>query len=172
MSQTVLSTDMEEGEGAMGIEEIRRVLPHTYPLLLVDRVLEYKIGEYIRAVKCVTANEPFFPGHFSHRMLMPGALVIEALSQAAGILGILTAQSRDGHEEHDGHRSVVMMTGFDLVRFRRQITPGDKILLNCQMVKAKAIRNMYHGQFEAKGIVDGKVAVSAKLSAVSLVEPV
>jgi 3-hydroxyacyl-[acyl-carrier-protein] dehydratase len=115
----------------LDIYDILKRLPHRYPFLLVDRVLECTPGESIRALKNVTVNEPFFPGHFPHRPVMPGVMVLEALAQAAGILAYTTL----GKVPNENTR--FYFAGIDDCRFRRPVEPGDQLILT-----AKIIRNM------------------------------
>lgn len=114
----------------LDIQAILQRLPHRYPFLLVDRVLEYHKGERIRALKNVTYNEPFFPGHFPHRPVMPGVMIIEALAQAAGILCFLTA---DVIPDEDTRFYFV---GIDKARFRRPVVPGDQVVLTAQLQRS------------------------------------
>jgi 3-hydroxyacyl-[acyl-carrier-protein] dehydratase len=107
----------------MNIHEILEYLPHRYPMLLVDRVLECEPGKRILALKNVTINEPFFPGHFPHHPVMPGVLVIEALAQAAAILTFKTMGSKPNDD------SVYYFVGIDEARFKRPVGPGDQLLL-------------------------------------------
>ena len=115
----------------MDINEIREYLPHRYPFLLVDRVMELELGEYIVAHKNVSINEPFFNGHFPHHPIMPGVLIIEALAQAAGILGFKTVNKlpRDGY--------VYYYVGSDNVRLKRPAMPGDQLRLEARGIFAK-----------------------------------
>ena len=105
-------------------------LPHRYPFLLVDRVLELLPGESIRAVKNVTYNEPFFPGHFPGRPVMPGVMIIEALAQAAGILCFVTTNVIPDHNTR------FYFVGIDAARFRRPVVPGDQLLLTVQLERS------------------------------------
>jgi 3-hydroxyacyl-[acyl-carrier-protein] dehydratase len=114
----------------LDINEIVRLLPHRYPFLLIDRVLEYRPGESIRALKNVTYNEPFFPGHFPGRPVMPGVMIIEALAQAAGILAFVTAGVVPNHE------TKFYFVGIDKARFRKPVEPGDQLVLNVQLERA------------------------------------
>jgi 3-hydroxyacyl-[acyl-carrier-protein] dehydratase len=114
----------------MDITGILRQLPHRYPFLLVDRVLECHKGKSIRAIKNVTINEPFFPGHFPHRPVMPGVLIIEALAQTAGILAFQTA----GVIPDESTR--FFFVGIDRARFRRPVEPGDQLLLTAKLERA------------------------------------
>jgi len=107
----------------LDINGILKQLPHRYPFLLVDRVLECTKGVSIRALKNVTYNEPFFPGHFPHRPVMPGVMIIEALAQTAGILAFISADV----VPHDDTR--FYFVGIDKARFRRPVEPGDQLLL-------------------------------------------
>ena len=142
-------------QGAMNLCEIMQHIPHRYPFLLVDRVLVSEPGRFIRAVKNVTANEAFFAGHFPGFPVMPGVLVIEALAQAAGILSQLSESSRADS------KSLVFFAGMDKVRFRRQVVPGDQLIL-----EAKVIRIMRGvGKFETRALVDGEVAAEGELLA-------
>jgi len=114
----------------MDIEAILKLLPHRYPFLLVDRVLECKAGESVRALKNVTYNEPFFPGHFPHRPVMPGVIIIEALAQACGILTFATVGSVPTHD------SRFYFVGIDNARFRKPVGPGDQLLLHAKLERS------------------------------------
>jgi len=136
------------------IAQIMGHLPHRYPFLLVDRVLDYAPGKSIRALKNVTINEPFFQGHFPGFPLMPGVMVIEALAQVSGLLAFLSgdAQSAD---------SLIYFAGIDNARFKRQVVPGDQLILEAEVVRV--IRGV--GKFRAKASVDGHLACEAELIA-------
>src|SRR2546426_8771076 len=112
------------------IQEILRYLPHRYPFLLVDRVLEIIPNESIRALKNVTYNEPFFPGHFPERPLMPGVMIIEALAQAAGILAFVSSGVTPNHD------TKFYFVGIDKARFRKPVEPGDQLVLTAQVERA------------------------------------
>jgi 3-hydroxyacyl-[acyl-carrier-protein] dehydratase len=114
----------------MDILNILQRLPHRYPFLLVDRVLECRPGECIRALKNVTYNEPFFPGHFPARPVMPGVMIIEALAQTAGILAFVTA----GTVPNAASR--FYFVGIDKARFRKPVVPGDQLLLSAQLQRS------------------------------------
>ena len=137
----------------MDIHEILEHLPHRYPFLLVDRVLDVTPGEKITALKNVTINEPFFPGHYPHHPVMPGVLVIEALAQTAAILSFKTLGSKPDE------KTVYYFVGIDNVRFKRPVGPGDQLLLNV------AIRLQKRGiwKFSASATVDGHIAAEAEL---------
>ena len=114
----------------LDIQAILERLPHRYPFLLVDRVLECRPGESIRALKNVTYNEPFFPGHFPGRPVMPGVMIIEALAQAAGILCFVTA------DVIPDHTTRFYFVGIDKARFRRPVVPGDQLVLSAQLERS------------------------------------
>lgn len=134
----------------MDINEIKATLPHRYPFLLVDRVLEFVPNQKIVALKNVTVNESFFNGHFPARPVMPGVLIIESMAQAAGIL--MLAQ-----DEYKG--KIPYFTGIDNARFRKAIVPGDQIILEVEMLRVRG--NMGRAKGVAK--VDGKVATEAEM---------
>ena len=138
---------------AMNIQRVMRFLPHRYPFLLVDRVLELVAGESIRALKNVTVNEPFFPGHFPTRPVMPGVLIIEAMAQAAGILTFETAGIV--HEPDDRFYFV----GIDKARFRKPVEPGDQLILNAVLVRS--LKGIW--KFDATATVDGREVASAEI---------
>tara|TARA_B100001167_G_C16769175_1_gene306067 strand:+ start:1341 stop:1787 length:447 start_codon:yes stop_codon:yes gene_type:complete len=115
----------------INIEEIQDYLPHRYPFLLVDRVIELELGKYIRAYKNVTTNEPFFIGHFPGKQVMPGVLILEAMAQASGILGFKTMQKKP----EDG--SIYYFVGADSLRFKRPAVPGDKVILESSVITNK-----------------------------------
>lgn len=137
----------------MDINEILEYLPHRFPFLLVDRVLDYKVGDYLVAVKNVTVNEPFFPGHFPQRPIFPGVLIMEAMAQATGILALKTKG-----EKADG-RSLYYFAGIDNARFKRPVVPGDQMRMEVKIVKAK--RSIW--KFTGEASVDGVLAASADL---------
>src|SRR5215831_7280948 len=114
----------------LDIMGVRRLLPHRYPFLLVDRVIECIKGESIRAIKNVTVNEPFFPGHFPHRPVMPGVMIIEALAQAAGILAFITADVVPDESTR------FYFVGIDKARFRKPVEPGDQLILTASLERA------------------------------------
>jgi 3-hydroxyacyl-[acyl-carrier-protein] dehydratase len=114
----------------LNIDEIVRLLPHRYPFLLVDRVIECIPGKSIRALKNVTYNEPFFPGHFPGRPLMPGVMIIESLAQAAGILCFVSSGVSPNHD------TKFYFVGIDKARFRKPVEPGDQLVLTAQVERA------------------------------------
>jgi 3-hydroxyacyl-[acyl-carrier-protein] dehydratase len=135
------------------IRGIMEYLPHRYPFLLVDRVLELEHGKRIVAIKNVTINEPYFVGHFPHLPVMPGVLMIEALAQAAGILSFETLGRRSDAT------SVFYFVGIDGARFKRPVVPGDQLRLEVEILRfAKSI-----SKFRGVATVDGAVAAEAEL---------
>ena len=130
----------------MDIEAIMRQLPHRYPFLLVDRVLACVPGEYIHALKNVTFNEPFFPGHFPHRPEMPGVMIIEALAQAAGILAFKTVGVVPDTETR------FYFVAIDNARFRKPVEPGDQLKLKVTLKRAFKGIWKFHGSAEVDGV--------------------
>jgi 3-hydroxyacyl-[acyl-carrier-protein] dehydratase len=137
----------------MDIEQIMRQLPHRYPFLLVDRVLACVPGEYLHALKNVTFNEPFFPGHFPHRPVMPGVMIIEALAQACGILAFKTVRVVPNTETR------FYFVAIDNARFRKPVEPGDQLLLKVTLKRAFKGIWKFHGLAE----VDGHEVASAEI---------
>ena len=137
----------------MDIHEILKKLPHRYPILLVDRVLELEIGKRIKAIKNVTINEQFFMGHFPHRPVMPGVLMLEALAQAAALLSFATA----GQTPDDN--TVYYFAGIDGARFKRPVEPGDQLTLDVELLRHKS--GIY--KFKARALVGDELAVEAEL---------
>jgi 3-hydroxyacyl-[acyl-carrier-protein] dehydratase len=138
---------------SMDIRDILEHLPHRYPFLLVDRVLDIVPGERIHAVKNVTMNEPFFPGHFPHHPVMPGVLIIEALAQAAAILSFKTV----GKKSDD--KSIYYFAGIDDARFKRPVVPGDQLHLHVALTRQA--RGLW--KFTAEAKVDGAIAAECGL---------
>jgi 3-hydroxyacyl-[acyl-carrier-protein] dehydratase len=131
--------------------DIMRVIPHRYPFLLIDRVVELEPGKRVVAIKSVTANEPQFTGHFPDRPIMPGVLMVEALAQA-GAVAVLSLPEYRG--------KLVLFAGIDECRFRRTVLPGDQLVLKVELEK---LRGMF-GRARAVASVDGEVAVEATIS--------
>ena len=151
----------EQGQAAgdvltMDIHEVMRRLPHRYPFLLVDRVLVCVSGKHIRALKNVTINEPFFPGHFPHRPVFPGVIILEALAQTAGILAFVTAGVYP-----DEHRQLYFV-GIDKARFRKPVEPGDQLILKATL--ERSIRGIW--KFSTIAEVAGQEAGSAVMMVV------
>lgn len=137
----------------MNIEQIKEYLPHRYPFLLLDRIVEWEKDKRIVALKNVTANEPYFQGHFPHYAVMPGVLVIEAMAQAAAMLGLLSVgQKNDG-------RHVYYFAGIDDARFKRPVRPGDQLVFEIEQLRL--VRGL--GKFRAVARVDGETVAEAQL---------
>ena len=134
--------------------DITAILPHRYPFLLVDRVIEVEVGKRIVALKNVTMNEPFFIGHFPNRPIMPGVLLCEAVVQAGGILARMTAPD----PRHDGQ--IAMLATLDRVRFRQQVTPGDQVRLEVETIR----RRGPFWKMRGAAVVDGKIAAELEFT--------
>ena len=147
----------------LDINQIKEYLPHRYPMLLVDRVLDWDAGKTITAIKNVTINEEFFNGHFPHKPVMPGVLMIEALAQTAALLAFLTM----GQKPDDN--AVVYFLGIDGARFKRPVEPGDQIKMDVEVIRQA--RGIW--KFKALATVDGQTAVEAELMCTmrSIAEP-
>lgn len=137
----------------MDIKEVQKYLPHRYPFLLVDRVISIIPGESIVAIKNVSINEPYFNGHFPQKAVMPGVLIVEAMAQAAGILGFKTLNKTP----EDG--SIYLFVGADKVRFKRQVVPGDQLELKVEYVSDR--RSIW--KFNCSSYVDGQLAAAAEI---------
>jgi len=137
--------------------EIQNIIPHRYPFLLVDKVLEVEPGKKAVAIKNVTANEPFFQGHFPGNPIMPGVLIVEALAQTACVAGLML-------EENKGKLGV--FTGIDSMKFRRQVVPGDTLRLEAEFIAFK----MGMGKVRVSATVDGQVAAEGEIK-FALVDP-
>jgi 3-hydroxyacyl-[acyl-carrier-protein] dehydratase len=144
---------MNENTGGFSIDEVLRRLPHRYPLLLVDRVLEHLPGERLRALKNVTANEQYFVGHFPGRPVMPGVLILEAMAQSAGLLAFLTANV------YPDENVTFYFAGIDKARFRRPVIPGDQLILTATL--QRRIRTIW--KFATVAEVDGEEVCSAEM---------
>jgi 3-hydroxyacyl-[acyl-carrier-protein] dehydratase len=138
----------------MDIHKILKQLPHRYPFLLVDRVLEIDKGKSIKALKNVTINEPFFTGHFPHRPVMPGVLMLEALAQAAALLAF------DALDTSPTDDTVYYFAGIDNARFKRPVEPGDQLILEVELLRMKA--GIF--KFKTRAAVAGETAVEADLT--------
>ncbi|AFY87758.1 MAG: hypothetical protein CLLPBCKN_004680 [Chroococcidiopsis cubana SAG 39.79] len=133
------------------VEQIHALLPHRYPFALVDRIIEYIPGKRAVGIKNVTFNEPHFQGHFPQRPLMPGVLIVEAMAQVGGV--VLTQM-----QEMDGN--LFVFAGMDKVRFRRQVTPGDQLVMTVELLWVKRRR---FGRMQARAEVDGQLAAEGEL---------
>lgn len=138
---------------SMDVDAIMKQIPHRYPFLLVDRVTTCVPGERIEAIKNVTVNEPFFPGHFPHRPVMPGVMILEALAQAAGILAFRTADVIPTEDTR------FYFVGIDGARFRKPVVPGDQVVLKARL--ERAIRGIW--KFSTTAEVDGQEVASATM---------
>lgn len=137
----------------LDILAIKSLLPHRYPLLLVDRVLDWEANKTITAIKSVTVNEEFFQGHFPHKPVMPGVLMIEALAQTAALLSFLSMGVKPDEN------SVVYFVGIDNARFKRPVEPGDQLKMDVEILRVS--RGIW--KYKAVGTVDGKLAVEGEL---------
>jgi 3-hydroxyacyl-[acyl-carrier-protein] dehydratase len=137
----------------MDIHEILKLLPHRYPFLLVDRVLEVETGKRIKSLKNVTMNEPFFTGHFPHRPVMPGVLMLEALAQTAALLSFASAGVKPDE------KTVYYFVGIDGARFKRPVEPGDQLVMDVELLRHKG--GIY--KFKAAAHVGEELACEAEL---------
>lgn len=137
----------------LDIQEIKNLLPHRYPFLLVDRVTDSVVGESLTAIKNVTVNEPFFQGHFPHRPVMPGVLILEAMAQASAILASFDL------DKIDNLNRLYYFVGIDKARFKRPVEPGDQLVFEVKIVRR--IKNMW--KCEGVASVDGEIAAKAEL---------
>ncbi len=146
MTNEITSTSMD-------IHEILDHLPHRYPFVLIDRVLSMELGKEIIAIKNVSINEPFFPGHFPHHPVMPGVLIIEAMAQAAAVLSFKTMNAKPSDD------SVYYFAGIDNARFKKPVSPGDQIVLNVK------IDRILKGIWKYSGVarVDGAIVAEAQM---------
>lgn len=135
----------------LSVEQIQQLLPHRYPFALVDRIIEYVPGKLAVGIKNVTVNEPHFQGHFPQRPIMPGVLIVEAMAQVGGV--VLTQL-----EEMDG--SLFVFAGMDKVRFRRQVVPGDQLIMTVELLCVKRRR---FGKMQARAEVDSQLAAEGEL---------
>ena len=136
----------------LDIAQVLELLPHRYPFLLIDRVLELEEGKRLSAIKNVTINEPFFQGHFPGQPVMPGVLVLEAMAQATGLLAFT-----EMGEEHKS--KLYLLVGIDKGRFRDQVRPGDQMVLNISL--KRSMRNI--GIYQCEAVVDGAVVAEAEI---------
>jgi beta-hydroxyacyl-[acyl carrier protein] dehydratase FabZ len=137
----------------LNINDIRKILPHRYPMLLVDKVLDWEAGKKITAIKNVSANEEFFNGHFPHYPVMPGVLIIEALAQTAAIFAFMSAGAKLADD------AIVYFATIDNARFKRPVEPGDQLVMEAELIRS--LRGMW--KFKTVGSVDGQVAVEAEV---------
>lgn len=142
---------------SMDIKRVMELLPHRYPFLLIDRVVDFEVNGYLRGYKNISINEPFFSGHFPIKPVMPGVLILEALAQATGLLAMESAP------ETQGERSLYYLVGIDKARFKRPVEPGDRLDMEVRLSGTKRGIWMFSG--EAK--VDGALVASADIMCTS-----
>lgn len=142
-------------ETVLNVQQIEKLLPHRYPFLLVDRIIELEPGKRVVGVKCVSANEPFFPGHFPEMKVMPGVLILEALAQCSALMTLpaLPEAERAG--------KVIFFMAIDKARFRKPVVPGDRLELHCTMLRNKG--SIIKAKGEAK--VDGQIVAEGEFMA-------
>jgi 3-hydroxyacyl-[acyl-carrier-protein] dehydratase len=143
---------MSSDEMIMGADRIMQLLPHRYPFLLIDKIVDVVAGESITAVKNVTINEPYFTGHFPGNPVMPGVLIIEAMAQAGGVLSHVTAGSIEP-------KPLYYLVAVDEARFRKPVVPGDQLVITVRV--DRVIRGMW--RYDCSASVDGGVVVSARI---------
>ena len=156
IESTSPATDATVSKTGLDIHEILKILPHRYPLLLIDRVLELKRKERIVAIKNVTINEPFFNGHFPGLPIMPGVLIVEAIAQAGGAL-LLT-------EVEDRNNKVMVFTGIDRAKFRRPVSPGDQLRIEVEVKGWRAIPRMIAAKMYGIAYVGSRRVAEATVS--------
>ncbi|HEA16227.1 3-hydroxyacyl-ACP dehydratase FabZ [Pseudoalteromonas sp. AS84] len=137
---------------SLDIQEILALLPHRYPMLLIDRVIDFTPGKSLHAIKNVSINEPIFTGHFPNQPIFPGVLILEAMAQATGLLGFKTVENRSENE-------LYLFAAVDNARFKQPVIPGDTMHLHVEFLKER--RNIW--KFSAEAKVDGKVVCSAEI---------
>lgn len=137
----------------MDVLEIQNLLPHRYPFLLIDRVIDFHEGQSLLGVKNVTVNEPFFQGHFPEKPVMPGVLILEALAQATGLLAFRTGNRGAARD------SLYYLVGIDKARFKQPVEPGDQLRLSVELIKTR--RGIW--VFDTEATVDGKTAATAEI---------
>jgi 3-hydroxyacyl-[acyl-carrier-protein] dehydratase len=137
----------------LDIHEILNHLPHRYPFVLIDRVIDLKLNEEISAIKNVTINEPFFPGHFPYHPVMPGVLIVEAMAQAAAVLSFKTMNVLPSED------SVYYFAGIDNVRFKKPVSPGDQLVLNVKI--DRVLKGIW--KYKAQAKVDDQIVAEAEM---------
>jgi 3-hydroxyacyl-[acyl-carrier-protein] dehydratase len=142
-------------ETILNVQQIEKLLPHRYPFLLVDRIIELEPGKRVVGVKCVSANEPFFPGHFPEMKVMPGVLILEALAQCSALMTLPAIP------EAERVGKVIFFMAIDGARFRKPVVPGDRVELHCTMLKSKG--SIIKAKGEAK--VDGQIVAEGEFMA-------
>ncbi|MDM9380008.1 3-hydroxyacyl-ACP dehydratase FabZ [Chlorogloeopsis sp. ULAP01] len=145
------TTSKSETKTILSAEEIQKLLPHRYPFALVDRIIDYTPGKRAVGIKNVTVNEPHFQGHFPGRPIMPGVLIVEAMAQVGGVVMTQVPELEGG---------LFLFAGIDKVRFRRQVVPGDQLIMTVELLWVKQRR---FGKMQAKAEVDGQLAAEGEL---------
>ncbi len=145
---------MQDAPSIIDVEKIKTILPHRYPFLLIDRVLELEEGKQIKVLKNITVNEPFFQGHFPNKSVMPGVLIIEAFAQAAALLGALGF-----NENRISEDDLYYLVGVDKTRFRKPVGPGDQLIIDVEFITVR--RGIW--KFQASAYVESKLVASAEL---------
>ena len=135
----------------LSINEIKEIIPHRYPMLLVDKILELEPMKRAVGVKCVTVNEEFFQGHFPHMPIMPGVLLLEAMAQVGGIALLYPKEYRD---------RLAVFGGMDKVKFRRKVIPGDKLIMTAEVTKIKG----FIGKIQAQAVIDDVLVAEAEFT--------
>ncbi|MCK7579124.1 MAG: 3-hydroxyacyl-ACP dehydratase FabZ [Chromatiales bacterium] len=143
----------EDVVSTMDIHKVLSLLPHRYPFLLVDKVIDYRVNEYLTALKNVTFNEPFFTGHFPVRPVMPGVLIVEAMAQATGLLAMAS------RPDLVGEKSLYYFVGIDKARFKRPVEPGDQLIMEVRLGPVR--RGIW--KFDGEARVDDKVVATAEI---------
>ena len=156
MTEGTAPVDEAAAKPALDIHEILKILPHRYPLLLIDRVLELKRKERIVAIKNVTINEPFFNGHFPGLPIMPGVLIVEAIAQAGGALLLTEVEDRAG--------KVMVFTGIERAKFRRPVSPGDQLRIEVELTGWRPTARMIAAKMHGTAYVAGKRVAEATVS--------
>ena len=139
----------------MDIQQVMQYLPHRYPFLLIDRVLDWELDKHIVALKNVTMNEPFFQGHFPQHPVMPGVLILEAMAQAAAVLSFRSSGAKPGED------GIVYFAGIDGTRFKRPVMPGDQLIIRAELLRS--MRGVW--KYKARAEVAGELAAEAELMA-------
>jgi beta-hydroxyacyl-ACP dehydratase FabZ len=147
---------------SLDVNEIRRILPHRYPMLLVDRIVEMD-AQHIVGIKNVTANEPFFAGHFPGFPVMPGVLIAEAMAQTAGVLVLSSIPERES--------KVVLLVSIEFAKFRKPVVPGDQLRIEMQLLKRKATVAKMSGKATVDGVVVAEAEMMCKLADKSEIAP-
>ena len=153
LAQPVAESSSAPAKTTMGIEEILAILPHRYPFLLIDRVIDIVRKKRIVAIKNVTVNEPFFTGHFPNYPIMPGVLIVEAIAQAGGALLLTEVPDRD--------QKLIVFTGIEKAKFRRQVVPGDQVRIEVEVLAWREGSGRKAVRLQGIAYVDGKRAAEA-----------